>query len=127
MRKGTSRDGRQQSRLVRGDSKGFEICTVDHAKGGAIRVDATITYRDDTHEVGVYEHEDIKREGEEFFKVYAPSAGDDLHGPDEAYIPYNDDGMVRINEKVTKDSKAWWYLSCGRVLCRFTSITLTLD
>ena len=58
MRGGTSRDGRQQSRLLRGNSRGFEVCTVDHQKGGKVRVDATITYRDDTHEVGVYAHED---------------------------------------------------------------------
>ena len=51
MRAGTSRDGRQQSRLLRGNKDGFEVCTVDHQKGGKIRVDATITYRDKTHEV----------------------------------------------------------------------------
>ena len=51
MRAGTSRDGRQQSRLLRGNKDGFEVCTVDHQKGGKIRVDATITYRDNTHEV----------------------------------------------------------------------------
>ena len=54
MRKGTSRDGRQQSRLIRGDDKGFEICTVDHQKDGAIRVDASIKYTDCNHEIGVY-------------------------------------------------------------------------
>lgn len=56
MRAGTSRDGRQQSRLLRGNKHGFEVCTVDHQKGGKIRVDATITYRDNTHEVsGTYD------------------------------------------------------------------------
>ena len=59
MRSGSSRDGRQQSRLLRGNKDGFEICTVDHKDGGKIRLDATITYRDDTHEVGVYAHGDI--------------------------------------------------------------------
>ena len=53
MRAGTSRDGRQQSRLLRGTKDGFEICTVDHKNEGKVRVDATITYRDDSHEVGV--------------------------------------------------------------------------
>ena len=59
MRGGTSRDGRQQSRLLRGHKDGFEICTVDHQKDGKIRLDATITYRDDSHEVGVYAHDDV--------------------------------------------------------------------
>lgn len=54
MRAGTSRDGRQQSRLLRGNSDGFEVCTVDHQNGGKIRVDATITYRDKTHEVRLF-------------------------------------------------------------------------
>jgi hypothetical protein len=30
MRRGSSRDSRQQSRLIRGNKDGFEICTVDH-------------------------------------------------------------------------------------------------
>jgi hypothetical protein len=30
MRRGSSRDTRQQSRLIRGNKDGFEICTVDH-------------------------------------------------------------------------------------------------
>ena len=44
MRGGASRDGRQQSRLIRGDEKGFEICTIDHKRGGIVRLDATISY-----------------------------------------------------------------------------------
>ena len=40
----STRDGRRQSRLIRGNKDGFEICTVNHAKGGEVRVDATVTY-----------------------------------------------------------------------------------
>ena len=83
MRSGTSRDGRQQSRVIRGNDDGFQICTIDHANNGALRVDATITYTDCNHEVGVYAHQDIERLGDKFFKVYAPCAGDALHSPDE--------------------------------------------
>jgi len=53
MRSGSSRDKRQQSRLLRGNSGGFEICTVNHLAGGTVRLDATIEYRDDSHEVCV--------------------------------------------------------------------------
>ena len=42
----SSRDGRRHSRIVRGNSKGFEVCTVDHAKGGAVRLDATVLFSD---------------------------------------------------------------------------------
>lgn len=116
MRGGTSRDGRQQSRVIRGNKEGFEICTVDHQKGGEIRVDATVTYTDDNHEVGVYAHEDDTRDGDEHFKVYAPCAGDDYHPPDEGYVGYSADGQLNINFEITEDSKAWWYMADGRVL-----------
>jgi len=114
MRGGTSRDGRQQSRLLRGNKDGFEVCTVDHQKGGAIRVDATITYTDDNHEVGVYAHGDESKTDDKYFKVYQPCAGDDLHEPDAGYVDY--DGTLVLNQEITKESVAWWKMYCGRVL-----------
>ena len=30
----STRDGRRQSRLIRGNKDGFEVCTVNHARGG---------------------------------------------------------------------------------------------
>jgi hypothetical protein len=75
IRKGCSRDGRNQSRLLRGNKDGFEICTIDHLKGGAIRLDATITYKDTGHEVGVYAHADEAYEHDKYFKVYQPQVG----------------------------------------------------
>lgn len=127
MRKGTSRDGRQQSRLIRGNKQGFEICTVDHADGGKIRLDATITYTDTNHEIGVYAHNDEEKDGDEYFKVYQPSAGDEVHGPDAGFVPYNEEGSILVNEEVTKESKAWWYLSCGRVLGMLNGMLIEYD
>merc|ERR1711939_529636 len=43
----SSRDGRRHSRFIRGNEHGFEICTVDHSKGGVLRHDATVTYADE--------------------------------------------------------------------------------
>merc|ERR1719203_841199 len=87
MRSGTSRDGRQQSRLLRGSAEKFEICTVDH-RTGAVRLDATITYTDTNHEVGVYAHEHAElKENDNFIKVYSPSEGD------ECYVSYDDDSL----------------------------------
>jgi hypothetical protein len=114
MRSGTSRDTRQQSRLIRGNKGGFDICTVDHKNNGHIRVDATITYKGDTNEVGIYAHQDIAYEHDKFFKVYAPSAGDDLHPPDAAFIKY--EAEMILNKPITMDCVAWWYMDCGRVL-----------
>uniref|UniRef100_A0A7S2HR38 Calcineurin-like phosphoesterase domain-containing protein n=1 Tax=Helicotheca tamesis TaxID=374047 RepID=A0A7S2HR38_9STRA len=116
MRGGTSRDGRQQSRLIRGNKDGFEICTVDHQKDGKIRIDATITFSDCNHEAGVYAHDDEVGDNDNYFKVYQPSAGDSLHPPDEGYRSYNEDGEVLIDEEVTMDSVAWWNMACGRVI-----------
>ena len=33
----STRDGRRQSRMLRGNKDGFEVCTVNHAKGGEVR------------------------------------------------------------------------------------------
>jgi hypothetical protein len=125
MRKGTSRDTRQQSRLIRGNKDGFEICTVDHQKDGNIRVDATITYLGDSNEVGVYSHEDIAYEHDKFFKVYAPCAGDELHPPDAGMIEYEDEFIMP--NQVEKDTVAWWKLDCGRVLGMLNGMLIEYD
>ncbi|CAB9519529.1 Calcineurin-like phosphoesterase [Seminavis robusta] len=124
MRGGTSRDGRQQSRLLRGNKDGFEICTVDHGKGGQIRLDATITYRDDSHEVGIYMHEDEAYEHDNYFKVYQPTEGDR-----EYYCGAETDEECSIteDEPVTMDTKVWWRLSSGRVLGVMDGMLLEYD
>ena len=127
MRKGTSRDGRQQSRLIRGDEKGFEICTVDHQKDGAIRVDATIKYTDCNHEVGVYAHKDETMSGDKYFKVYQPCAGDSLHPPDDGYIPYGKDGLLHVDEEVTKETVAWWAMANGRTMGMLNGMLVEYD
>mmetsp|Transcript_68318 Transcript_68318/g.189794 ORF Transcript_68318/g.189794 Transcript_68318/m.189794 type:complete len:123 (-) Transcript_68318:851-1219(-) len=88
MRRGTSRDKRRQSRLLRGNKDGFEICTVDHLNGGAVRLDATISYTDSNHEVGVYAHEHEDLQTDNFMKVYSPTQGD------ECYITLDSDGNI---------------------------------
>jgi len=122
MRAGSSRDGRQQSRLLRGTKDGFEVCTVDHQKGGKIRVDATITYRDDTHEVGVYAHEDEAYDHDNYFRVYQPQMND--HG----YVCAENDEICLLTPKpITKDTVAWWRICCGRVLGVVNGMMLEFD
>ena len=125
MRSGTSRDSRQQSRLIRGNKDGFEICTVDHKAGGTVRVDATITYKGDTNEVGVYAHEDIAQKDDSLFKVYAPNAGDELHPPDDGLIQYEDEMMMET--PIALDTVAWWYMDCGRVLGLLNGMLIEYD
>ena len=113
MRSGTSRDGRQQSRFLRGNKKGFEICTLDHKAGGKIRLDATITYKDTGHEVGVYEHDDPAYDHKDYFKVYQPQVDDQQYycGPET-----DEECSIMDDEPVTMDTRVWWRLSSGRVL-----------
>jgi hypothetical protein len=125
MRSGTSRDTRQQSRLIRGNKEGFEICTVDHKNNGKVRVDATITYKDDTNEVGIYAHEDVAYEHDKFFKVYAPCAGDALHPPDSGLISYED--PLILESGISKESVAWWYLASGQVLGMLNGMLIEYD
>jgi len=126
MRHGTSRDGCRQSRLLRGNKNGFEICTVDHDNGGQVRVDASVTYRDDDEgEVGFYLHGDETAsqakstnsvQAKKRFKVYAPNAGDATHPPDKNLVQYDEKGEIHLDTPITKQQKSWWYMACGRVL-----------
>jgi hypothetical protein len=124
MRSGTSRDGRQQSRLLRGNKKGFEICTLDHKAGGKIRLDATITYRDNSHEVGIYMHDDKAYEHDNYFKVYQPVEGDLQYvcGADTDELC-----SITDDEAVNMDTKAWWRLSNNRVLGVLNGMLLEYD
>mmetsp|Transcript_5713 Transcript_5713/g.16877 ORF Transcript_5713/g.16877 Transcript_5713/m.16877 type:complete len:567 (-) Transcript_5713:38-1738(-) len=109
-----TRDGRRQSRLIRGDADGFEVCTIDHARGGVVRLDATISYTDENHEVGVYahEHDEVETMGETFVRVYSPTEGD------ECFVDYDADGYIDATSSSCVDGEtvAWWKLNCGRVL-----------
>ena len=123
MRSGASRDGRRQSRLLRGNKNGFEICTVDHKRGGKIRLDATIEYKDSGHEIGHYEHGDPEKEHDDYFKVYQPQEGDRGY-----FCGAEEDDLCMINdEPVTMDTCVWWRLSSGRVLGVLNGMLLEYD
>eukprot|EP00522_Entomoneis_paludosa_P006244 CAMPEP_0172447544 /NCGR_PEP_ID=MMETSP1065-20121228/6833_1 /TAXON_ID=265537 /ORGANISM="Amphiprora paludosa, Strain CCMP125" /LENGTH=629 /DNA_ID=CAMNT_0013198869 /DNA_START=61 /DNA_END=1950 /DNA_ORIENTATION=- len=124
MRGGTSRDGRQQSRLLRGNKDGFEICTVDHQNGGRIRLDATITYKDTGHEVGIYMHDDEAYDHDKYFKVYQPTEGDQSYfcGPES-----EEECSITDDEPVSMDTRVWWRLSSGRVLGVMNGMLLEYD
>jgi len=129
MRSGTSRDTRQQSRLLRGNNDGFEICTVNHAAGGTIRLDATVTYKDKTHEVGHYahEHDDLKA-NTNFMKVYSPTAGDENYiKPGREGSQYAGDIDASRGQPVTPETVGWWTMNCGRVLGIYDSRLIEYD
>lgn len=123
MRAGTSRDGRQQSRLLRGTKDGFEICTIDHKQDGKVRLDATITYRSNTNQVGVYAHDDAAYDHDNYFKVYQPTFDDD------GYVCTEDEEFecLLTPEPINSDTHKWWKLACGRVLGVANGMLLEYD
>ena len=144
MRSGTSRDGHNQSRLIRGNAQGFEICTIDHKKQGKIRVDARVTYTDCDNEVGAYvsstsssssssssQTDSDQDDGEvedQFEQVYQPNPeeeSDSAYLPEDGLVEYED--MLLLDEDVSKDTTAWFYLKCGRVLGVYKGMLLEYD
>jgi hypothetical protein len=132
MRSGTSRDGCQQSRLIRGNKDGFEICTLDHKNGGTVRLDATITYSDCDHEVGVYASPLSSADSDgitndTFVQEYEPrvEADDGPYPVAEDLVEY-EDSMI-LDEDMSKDTTAWWYLACGRVLGMYQGMLIEYD
>jgi hypothetical protein len=118
MAKKSSRDGRQQSRLLKGTADGFTISTVDHADGGRARLDATVTYTDTTHESVVYAHPSEDYDHEAFFSAYTPQ------NDDGCYLADCDD----INVDTCKDDVVcWWHMADGRVLGVHNGMVLEYD
>jgi len=127
MTKRSSRDGRRQSRLVRGNSQGFEICTVDHAAGGQVRLDATVTFSDfcelpedlsvdyDTSECATiafaHKHEDYDHDL--WFSAYVPQENDgcQIANPDGTLNP----GTSGV-DYADPNQVCWWHMKDGAVL-----------
>ena len=118
MAKKSSRDGRQQSRLVRGTPDGFTISTVDHSDGGRVRLDATVTYTDTSHESVVYAHPHEDYDHDAFFSAYTPQ------NDDGCYLACDDD----LNVDTCKDDMVcWWHMADGRVLGVHNGMVLEYD
>ncbi|CAE8624992.1 unnamed protein product [Polarella glacialis] len=127
MTKRSTRDGRRQSRLVRGNAEGFEICTVDHLKGGQVRLDATVTYSDvceipedaDINNVAAstcstitfaHKHEDYDHDL--WFSAYVPQENDGCYMEDHGVLnPVGTD--IDFANPATV---CWWHMKCGAVL-----------
>ena len=107
MSKKSSRDGRQQSRLIRGNKNGFTISTIDHAKNGKERLDATISFDDESHESIVFAHESEDYDHDKWFSAYTPEEEDGC---------YIDDKIQGLSEAGKEGVVCWWHMACGRVL-----------
>lgn len=85
MSRKSTRDSRRQSRLLRGNKDGFQICTINHAKDGEERVDLTVTYTPDSKDIAVDDqtHEDYDHD--KFFSAYSPREEDGCYLEVRAY------------------------------------------
>jgi len=112
MSRKSTRDSRRQSRLLRGNKDGFQICTINHAKDGEERVDLTVTYTPDSKDIAVDDqtHEDYDHD--KFFSAYSPR---------------EEDGCYLENPENIKESVCWWHMSCGRVLGKHNGMLLEYD
>ena len=107
MRAQVSRDRRQQSRLLRGNSEGFEIATVNHLKGGEVRIDASVQYKEDGS-VTAYAHDSEDFHHPDYMHVYIPAPNDGC------YVP-NAMGVLTPTE-CTAETTQWWHMQSGTVL-----------
>mmetsp|Transcript_9600 Transcript_9600/g.13285 ORF Transcript_9600/g.13285 Transcript_9600/m.13285 type:complete len:497 (+) Transcript_9600:189-1679(+) len=120
MRTGSSRDGRRQSRFIRGNEHGFEIYTVNHANNGALRLDATVTYADqcapgdDRCEIVVFAHDHEDFDHDKWFAAFTPQPDDGCYIEDVSGL-INPDGSDM--EDMSKPGVVcWWHLKDGAVL-----------
>ena len=104
MGKKSSRDTRQQSRLVRGTKNGFTISTIDHIKDGKERLDATVTYTDNSHESVVYAHPSEDYDHDQWFQAYTPQ------DQDGCYIENVGSGSSDLSTAGKEGAVCWWHM-----------------
>jgi len=109
MTKRSTRDGRRHSRFLRGNKDGFEICTVNHAKGGELRLDCTVTYGEPGEESVVMAHPHEDYDHDLWFQAYTPRE------EDGCYIE-GADGTLNEDEEWTEKTVCWWHMADGAVL-----------
>eukprot|EP00218_Dolichomastix_sp_CCMP3274_P014248 CAMPEP_0170136136 /NCGR_PEP_ID=MMETSP0033_2-20121228/3022_1 /TAXON_ID=195969 /ORGANISM="Dolichomastix tenuilepis, Strain CCMP3274" /LENGTH=556 /DNA_ID=CAMNT_0010371809 /DNA_START=20 /DNA_END=1690 /DNA_ORIENTATION=- len=125
----SSRDGRRHSRLIKGNSEGFQICTVDHAKGGEIRLDATVTFSDscDVEEgeastqcsVVTYAHPHEDYDHDLWFSAYLPQEEDGCYVGEP-------DGTLD-GDFSSRDPVCWWHMKDGAVLGGHNGMIIEYD
>ena len=104
----STRDGRRQSRMLRGNKDGFEVCTVNHAKGGEVRIDAKCSYAGDTT-IAEVQFELETTWAEAGFRAYTPQE------EDGCYIE-NAGGVLNEDEDWDEKTVCWWHMTDGAVL-----------
>jgi hypothetical protein len=129
MAKRSSRDGRQQSRLIRGTKEGFTISTINHLRDGEERLDATVTFTaEDSASSVVYAHGSEDYDHDAWFSAYTPQE------EDGCYIQMNEAqggagaAQSKLQSVTSKaDAVCWWHMASGRVLGVHNGMVLEYD
>mmetsp|Transcript_1292 Transcript_1292/g.3047 ORF Transcript_1292/g.3047 Transcript_1292/m.3047 type:complete len:595 (-) Transcript_1292:349-2133(-) len=129
----SSRDGRRHSRLVRGNANGFEVCTVDHSKGGTVRLDATVVFSDECIidlESGepdrggcsslTFAHQHDDYDHDKWFSAYLPEEDD------ECYVGQSPRGVLNYDFS-KRDPVCWWRMADGTVLGGHNGMIIEYD
>ncbi|CAJ1431905.1 unnamed protein product [Effrenium voratum] len=132
MRRQSSRDGRRQSRLVRGNSQGYQVYTVDHKRDGELRLDATVLYSDVCE---IPEDLSLDFEPSECSTItFAHKHEDFDHNLWlAAYVPKEDDGCVveamgSLNDDLDfSKGVCWWHMKDGAILGVHNGMVLEYD
>ncbi|KAK7249931.1 hypothetical protein SO694_00005470 [Aureococcus anophagefferens] len=127
----SSRDGRRHSRLVRGNEHGFEICTVDHSKGGVVRLDATVTYSDECAVDGsecstlVFAHDHEDYDHDLWFQAYTPQEDDGCYiaNPDGTINPAGS----KFEDLSNPETVCWSHMKDGAVLGAHNGMIIEYD
>eukprot|EP00981_Chlorochromonas_danica_P007345 scaffold1690_cov177-Ochromonas_danica.AAC.22 len=115
----SSRDGRRQSRLIRGTQDGFTISTIDHKKNGEERIDATVSYKEDGSDTALLASNSEDYDHDTWFSAYTPQP------EDGCYIDDVSTGLSSATHK--EDCVCWWHMADGRVLGVHNGMILEYD
>ncbi|CAB1102864.1 unnamed protein product [Ectocarpus sp. CCAP 1310/34] len=109
----STRDGRRQTRLVRGTAECLQVYTVSHHVKGAAdaRLDVTLNYDDPTHPVIAHGHEDYDHSS--WFSAYLPEEEDGCY-LDHTQLASDAGGTAIASH--SEDVRCWWHMRDGRVL-----------
>lgn len=104
---------------MRGSKDGFTISTINHKKGGEERLDATVTFTDNSHESVAFAHPSEDYDHDNWFSAYTPQPEDGCYIKDIAT------GLTTATGK--DDVVCWWHMACGRVLGVHNGMLLEYD
>jgi hypothetical protein len=106
----STRDGRRQSRIVKGNDKGLEVYTVNHHKNGELRLDVTIQYKPGGEDL-ILAHGHKDYDHDQWFSAFQPQEADGC------YLQSSSAGVVLdVSEAADASDVCWWHMSDGRVL-----------